>query len=1062
MILFSSQFKSDSMLNCYSKKCFTGIIILMLILVKTGYAATRDTTVTPGNKNADWLTGTVVNQDGNNITGAKISVQGNDNIVKTDENGHFEIKAPEGSVLVVNAPNYNVDQVAVSTDRKLKVRLLDTYLKSPDNVDVLYGSQSPESILGAISTVYTNQLTTTPASLYVYALPGQLAGLYTQQTSGFTSFKTSPLSVASFGINLVQSTSQNNQYTDNTEISLNLRGQTPITVIDGVQRDISSIDPESIESISVLKDGLSSILLGINSSRGVLLVTTKKAEAGKTTIGFTSEYGLQQSLGLPTPLPAYQWAYLYNEALTNDGAAPLYTAADFNAYKNHTDPIGHPDVNWFNTILRKTSPIQSDKLNVTGGNEVAKYSIGLSYFDQSGIFNEAPGGASATNNNLSRYIINSDVSVQVNKNLNVNLQLFGRVQQSTEPGGTDGNGTTGIPGILQTLYGTPNNAYPVYNPNGSFGGSTLGAMYGNNLLAMTEYSGTIQDNTDDILANLELNYNLNSLTKGLTLKLTGNLSYQSENVLNRSITNAAYAYNATDSSYTAVGSTAAQQNAFATVFTTRQSYAQAALNYNRQFGKSDVTALLMYDTKSLISNYDLPAVTTDRALKVSYNYDSKYFIEGAVNSSGYNRYTPGHQFGLFYAGGLGWQMGKEDFIKNNFDWISSWKWRATYGKTGNANVDQYSYYGYVQTYSTSNINWAYYTGTGRDEQFTYYENPIANPYLSWEIGNKVDFGTDISLFKNHLQITGDYYHDKYSDLLQIRGDNVALLGVPYPYENIGKDQFTGFEFSATYQNNLNKFNYFITGNISTQASKVLFDDEETPLYPWLKKTGLPVNTIFGYVADGFYENAAEAAKGAVYGSYVPKAGDIKLEDLNGDGQINQFDIAPIGGLKPLVFYGATLGFNYDGFSFSFILQGVFNRQININNNQTDSFQGLGGFATAPQGQAYTGASSRWTPETAGIAQLPELSFANVALNGYNILNSSFYIRSGDYIRLKNAEIGYTLPDTWSSRIKVSSIRVFADGENLLTLAGYGGYDPEVSPDNYPIQRVFNLGISIKL
>src|ERR1700744_4944190 len=209
MILFSSQFKSDSMLNCYSKKCFTGIIILMLILVKTGYAATRDTTVTPGNKNADWLTGTVVNQDGNTITGATVSVQGNASAVKTDENGHFEIKAPEGSVLVVNAPNYNVDEVAVSTDRKLKVRLLDSYLKKPDNVDVLYGSQSPESILGAISTVYTNQLTTTPASLYVYALPGQLAGLYTQQLSGFTSVDNTSLFAPAIGLNFVNTASQN-------------------------------------------------------------------------------------------------------------------------------------------------------------------------------------------------------------------------------------------------------------------------------------------------------------------------------------------------------------------------------------------------------------------------------------------------------------------------------------------------------------------------------------------------------------------------------------------------------------------------------------------------------------------------------------------------------------------------------------------------------------------------------------------------------------------------------------------------------------------------------------
>jgi TonB-linked SusC/RagA family outer membrane protein len=1044
------------MLNCYSKKCFTGIIILMLLLAKTSYAAMRDTTVRQGNKSPDLVTGTVIDQYVRGIKDVKVFIKGDKTFVTTDENGHFNINAPAGSVLVFQAPNYYTNEAPIEDNKVLTVRLTESYLQSPNKIDVLYGTQSTESVLGAISTVYTNQLTTTPASLYVYALPGQLPGLYTSQTSGFTTFSTTALSVSSFGSNYVQSTSQNNRSNDNSEISLNLRGHTPVTIIDGVQRDISSIDPESIESISVLKDALSSMLLGINSSDGILLVTTKKAQAGRTLISFTTETGIQQPLGLPKPLPAYQWAYLYNEAAQNDGNPIYYTAADFSAYKNHTEPYSHPDVNWFNTILRKNSPITTDRLNVSGGNEVAKYTIGLSYFDQDGIFNQAPSASASTNDNLLRYIINSDIEVQVNKNLSVNLQLFGRVQQTTEPG-------AGSSTILTTLYGTPNNAYPVYNPNNTFGGSSLGgSSFTNNLLAMTEYSGYIQNNTDDILANLDLNYNLNGVTKGLTLKLKGNLSYESENSLNRSLTNPSYSYNA-DSTYTALGSTVAQSNAFTTILTNRQSFGQASLNYDRQFGKNSINAILMYNTQSLVSNYDLPAVTTNRALQVSYNYEGKYFAEGTVNSSGYNRYTPSHQFGLFYAGGLGWQMGKEDFIKDNYDWISSWKWRATYGKTGNNNIDAYSYYGYTQTYSGGSYFYSYNTGTDEFHGVEYYDNAIANPYLSWEIGHKTDIGTDISLFKDHLAITGDYYHDRYSDLVQIRGADVALLGVPYPYENIGIDMYQGWEFSATYKNNVDKFNYFVTGNISTQASKVIYSDEETPLYPWQRHTGLPVTAMFGYVADGFYQNAAQAAAAPAYASYTVRAGDIKLEDLNGDGVINQFDQKAIGGLKPLVFYGGTIGFNYQGFSLSVILQGVFNRQIDMQNNTTEPFAGLGdGLGLPPQGQAYTNATARWTPETATTAQLPELSFVNSVYGGYNSLFSTFWLRSGDYIRVKNAEIGYTLPSVWSNKLKISSIRVFADGENLFTLAGYSGQDPEVGPDNYPIQRVMTLGLNIKL
>jgi TonB-linked SusC/RagA family outer membrane protein len=1049
------------MLYCYSKKCFTGIIILMLMLAKTSYAAMQDTTASKGSKTPNWITGTVINQDGRALKDVKVSVGHTNTFVNTDENGKFGINATTGSILVFEGHDYNVNKVTVSSDKDLNVRLIGTFLKRPAQIDVLYGTQSAESVLGSISTVYTDQLTTTPASLYVYALPGQLTGLYAQQTSGFTSVDNTSLFAPAIGLNFVNTASQNSRISDNTEYLLSVRGQTPVTIIDGIQRDISSIDPESIESISILKDALSTMLLGINSSRGVLLVTTRKAEAGRPRISFTAQSGIQTPLSLPTPLSSYQYAYLYNEALTNDGQAPFYTATDFNAYKNGNDPYGHPDVNWFNTILRKNSPESSYSLNVDGGAEVAKYTIGISYFDQGGIFNEAPGATYSTNNNLSRYTINSNVEVQVNKNLSVDLQLFGRVQQTTEPGGNNGGG---ISSILTALYGTPNNAYPVRNVNGSFGGSSLGSQYENNLLAMTEYSGYLQQNTNDILANLDLNYNLNSITKGLSLKLKGNVSYETENALNRSLVNTSYQQNK-DSTYAALGTPAAQSNSFNTVFSERQTLAQASLNYNRQFGKSTFGAILLYNTQSLVTNYDLPAVTTNRALQVSYNYDGKYFAEGTINNSGYNRYTPGHQNGFFYAGGLGWQMAKEDFMKD-IDWIHSWKWRATYGKTGNNNVDAYSYYGYVQTYSNPTQQTVYSTGTNYAYNSVYTENAIANPYLSWESANKLDIGTDISLFKDHLQLTADYYHDRYYDLLQVRGDNTALLGVPYPFENIGINLYHGLEFSATYQNNINKFNYFITGNISSQASKVIYSNEETQIYPWNVHTGLPTNVIFGYVADGLYQTAAEAAKGATLGSYTPKAGDIKLLDLNGDGVLNAFDEKPIANLKPLVFYGTTLGFNYDGFSVSVILQGVFNRTLETNTEVNTPFQGLGNFlglgGLPPQGQAYVNATARWTPENAANAKLPELSFVNGQSTGYNSQTSTFWLESGDYLRIKNAEIGYTLPNSLTRKLKFSSIRVFVNGENLYTLAGYGGYDPEVAPPNYPIERVISAGITVKL
>jgi hypothetical protein len=345
----------------------------------------------------------------------------------------------------------------------------------------------------------------------------------------------------------------------------------------------------------------------------------------------------------------------------------------------------------------------SYKLNVNGGSEIARYSVSLNYMNQDGMFNSAPDVPYNTNNNLNRYIINTDVTVNVTKKFVVDLQMFGRIQSLTQPG-------AGYPNILNALYSTPNNAYPVRNPDGSFAGNTT---YNNNLLAQTEYSGYQKTNSNDVLANLDLTYDMSSITKGLSGKAMGNLALSSQSLINRSLQNNVFLIKA-DDSYAGVGSPSAQVNNFSSVSSARYFYGQLALNYDRTFGKHNFTGKLMYDTRSMNLNFDLTATTTNEALKAGYNYDGKYFIEGAVNRSGYSRYAPGRQFGVFYAGGLGWQMGKEDFIKDNLSFISSWKWRATYGRTGNGNVDNYGYYNFIQTYGSPN-GYQYSTGSSRSD-----------------------------------------------------------------------------------------------------------------------------------------------------------------------------------------------------------------------------------------------------------------------------------------------------------------------------------------------------------
>ncbi|RYY29953.1 MAG: hypothetical protein EOP41_01645 [Sphingobacteriaceae bacterium] len=577
------------MANSYYKIYVT---ICFLFVLKSGYVAAQNTAQSAqGN-----ISGSVFDEYNVPVKEALVTVKGTASRVRTDSAGRFSINAMPVSMLVISGSNYYTQEVMAGSVKLAHIRLISTYLRSPERINVLYGTANPDNNLGSIASIYTNQLTTTPSTLYTYALPGQLAGLYTKQNSGFVIPQTGAQTTTVFIGNLV---SHNNASSnDNSEIALTLRGQNPITIIDNVQRELSSIDPESIESISVLKDGLSSILLGINSSRGVLLVTTKRPEAGKPHISFTAQTALQQPLGLPTPLSAYQYSYLYNEALQNDGRQPIYTGADFNAYRNHTDPQGHPDVNWFNTLLRNYSPLTSYRLNVGGGSSVARYTISLNYLDQLGMFKTDPALSYNTNNDLNRYMLNSNVYVNVTKKFTVELQLFGRVQQFTQPG-------VGYGSILGNLYSTPNNAYPLLNADGSFAGTTV---YTNNLLAQAQESGYQRTNSNDVLANLDLKYDLGSVLQGLSVNAKGNLAIASQGFLTRSLQNNAYITNP-NGSYSAIGTPLAQSNVFNSVSSARYAFAQGSVNYDRSFGKNNVSALALYDYRTAVLMVK-PEITT--------------------------------------------------------------------------------------------------------------------------------------------------------------------------------------------------------------------------------------------------------------------------------------------------------------------------------------------------------------------------------------------------------------------------------------------------------------------
>jgi len=1028
--------------------------------------------------------GTVLDDFGYPLQGVQIHIKGQKTGPVSASDGSFGIAAGAGAVLVFEHSGFNTTEIRAGSAGPLLVRMPARYLRqtaAPDPgarasgdtiyvaynavqpINVLYGKAHQQSFLGSISTIGAGELGGTPASSYTYALPGRLAGLDVRQTSGFyTPLTNSLISVDIFVGNIPNNTSGAGP-TDNTEFNIRLRGhnaslgQSPIAIVDGVQREFYSLDPESIESVSVLKDPLSTILLGQNSARGALIVTTRQPVAGPPRVEFTAETGVQSAIKIPSPLPAHQYAYLLNEALLNDGKAPAYTAADFAAYRDHTDPIGHPDVNWYKTILRDNARLNRYNLNVTGGGSTARYVVGLNYMDQQGLFVSSGANPYNTNAELKRYVVNSKIDIDVNKDFNVGLQIFGRLQDGNQPGATTS-------AILQNLMTTPDNAYPVYNPDKSFGGNN---NYTQNLMAQTVGSGYMADHVRDVMANLDLNYKFDKWVKGWWGKAKGNVSVQEATNQDRSKQAPVFSQSVAasgDTSYHRYGSTVNQKNDFTNTSWARYRFVQLSTGYDRQFGPHSVSGMVMFDQKNALLNYDIPSALTNYGARASYNYDERYFAEGGLTCSGYDRFAPGHQYGLFYAGGIGWNMAKESWLSSQSRWLDQLKLRVTYGRTGNANVDNYGYFVWRQHFSgvagTYPIGSNYPNGGGLAEQGNPGSQVLANVNATWERADKLDAGIDVSVLHHRLQLTADYYHERYFDVMQTRGRSIALIGSGYPVENIGIDLYEGAELTLTWQDHAGDLNYFVTANGSLQKSRVIFMDEQYQQYPWNVHTGHPVGQRYGLIADGLFQSGEDAAAAPTIAGYTPHAGDIKYKDLNHDGMIDQFDVAPIGKERPSIYYGLTAGVSYKGIELTVLFQGAANREQYVANSYTDAgFQGQNnGYS-----QAYLQATGRWIPEAAASAIYPRLTAGG---NGYNYAplfqSSSFFLRNGNYIRIKNVDLGYNLPYTWIRKLKLRGIRVFANAQNLFTHAAYKGIDPEVNFPSYPMQKVINTGVTVKL
>ncbi len=894
---------------------------------------------------------------------------------------------------------------------------------------VAYGRQPGWKVTSAISTVEGTTLQKNFTSNLANTLYGRLPGLTVLQNSGEPGNDSPTLAargIGTFG-----------------------PGRNVLVMVDGFESSFEQLVPDEIESVTLLKDASAIAMYGLRGANGVLLVTTRRGSDGPLTIQFSTQQGFHTAYRLPQFLGSYDYARLYNEGLQNDGKAPLYTDQDLEAYRTGSDPYFHPNVNWYREVLKKRAPISSYNLNFSGGNNTVRYFALLNAIRSNGLYKNAGDmSEESINSRYSRFNFRSNIDINLTKRVSASLTLGGTVEDKTNPAGTTTDG------IFNSLALLPPNAFPVYNENGSFGGTSALTNPLGNLLQ----TGSYTSNGRTLQSTLKLTEQLDMITPGLSVSaaVSFNNFFRSYSNKTRQYERFAATRNASgEVIYTRFGQNTSLAGNEAESDQWRNIVFQGFLNYDRTFGSHSFSALLLYNTDSYTNTDNsttavksLPYKHVGGAGRVTYSYAEKYIGEFSFGYMGSEAFPKNRRFGFFPAASLGWIATNEAFLKDN-SVITYLKLRGSYGLTGNDQIDTTSRFLFEQRFRYTQ---SYYLGTNNTQVFGLAEGTPANPNLSWEKEKKANIGIELTLAER-LDISLDlFHHDRYDILAAPNRTVPQYTGLTLPLLNQGKVTNKGFEAIIRYRSkSTSALQYSVEASGWYAQNKIRYNAEAIRLYEYQYTTGRPIGQPFGLESIGFFADQDDIAASPVQQFAPVQPGDIKYKDQNGDGVINQNDTRPIGKIDvPTLSINLRPHFAYKGFDLEFLFQGVTGVSTYLGGSYFHAFQN--------NGQVAPIALDRWTPETAGSAKYPRLSASN-NLNNYRF--SSFWQRDGSFIKLRSLELGYLLPNQVIEKVKLASARIFINGTNLFSLDHLKGYiDPETG-SGYPALRTVSAGIRLQ-
>ena len=976
------------------------------------------------------ITGSVVDMNGETMPGVNIVEQGAaNNGAISDVNGNFKITvASSKSVLIFSFIGYENQKITVGRQRNLNVTMLESGVNLEEVVVVGYGSQKKASVVGAISTADAKELQSTGTTNLTQAIGGRIAGVISRSPGGRPGEDDASVYIRGIA-------------------SYNSGTSSPLVLVDGIERDYSQIDPEDIETFSVLKDASATAVFGVRGANGVILITTKRGETSKPVVDLRASFTMNTPINLPEKLGSYDFARLKNEALMNVGEVPEYSAYDLEMYRTGASPYTHPDNDYISDLLKDVTTKQQYNLTVRGGTPFVRYYVSANYVHEKGIYETFDNNDYDSNVYFKRYGMRTNLDFNVTKTTIFGVDLSGRLEERHDnDAGTD---------LYQSMVRLPPNFLNYVNPDGSYGGK-LNAV--NPYAALSKY-GYNHSKRNVFEAVVKLNQKLDFITKGLSARAM--FGFVSNMASRRDITERPELWEySTDGQYTIVNEETPLRVDTSAGPHRRNITTEFAVNYDRKFGSHAITGLLAFNQLAQYRDEQLPTGYINYVGRITYGYKSKYLAEFNAGYNGSVQFAEGKRYGFFPAFSLGWVVSEEGFWNKKSKIFNYMKIRGAYGEVGNDKIGSDKYY-YLQTYPMLTSNRPSFGLTNNPEN-RIYEGKEGNVDVTWERARKLNLGVDMRFFESKLALTVDVFTEKRINIIDYDRSISTIYGMlgatdsskGFPPQNLGEVRNSGFELDASFNDRIGKLSYYVKGNVSFARNKILQKGEEPQTYPWTSAIGRKVNQRFGMIVDGFYNTQEEIDALPSRFSSNLKLGDLKYRDINGDGVIDSYDVTAIGKTRlPEIMYGFTLGGEWKGIDCQIFFQGAAITDLYVN--------GYGYWEFTNTGSVMKHHLGRWTPENKDHATYPSLS---PTTSKQNHRLSTFWLKNGNYLRLKNVQIGYTLPSNWMKKAKITSARIYVSGTNLLTFAGFKEYDPESSDGgdtSYPQMRNYSVGLNLK-